>query len=79
MGSKMKNQIVDAFKKKQIVVALIVGGAIIIAPAIFIVALIRLANVRGTGAALARPVSQKLDAWRRGEDVIARRRVDAVE
>jgi len=79
MGSKMKNQIVDAFKKNQIVVALIVGGAIIIAPAIFIVALIRLANVRGTGAALARPVSQKLDAWRRGEDVIARRRVDAVE
>jgi hypothetical protein len=75
----MKNQIVDAFKKKQIVVALIVGGAIIIAPAIFIVALIRLANVRGTGAALARPFSEKLDAWRKGEEVIARRRVDAVE
>jgi hypothetical protein len=65
--------------KNQIVVAFIVSGAIIIAPAIFIVALIRLAYVRGIGAALARPVSEKLDAWRRGEAVIARRRVDAVE
>jgi hypothetical protein len=65
--------------RNQIVVALIVGGAIIIAPAIFIVALIRLAYVRGIGAALARPVSEKLDAWRRGEAVIARRRADAVE
>jgi hypothetical protein len=70
----MKNQIVSAFKKNQIIVAFknriavifIVGGAIIIAPAIFVVALIRLAYVRSIGAALARPVSEKLDAWRRG-------------
>jgi hypothetical protein len=70
----MKNQIVAAFKQNQIVVAFknkivvafIVGGAIIMAPAIFIVVLIRLAYVHGIGAALARPVSEKLDAWRRG-------------
>ena len=70
----MKNQIVAVFKKKriviafknQLVVAFIMGGAIIIAPAIFIVALIRLAYIRGIGAALARPVSEKLDTWRRG-------------
>lgn len=70
MGNKIKNQIVVAF---------IAGGAIIIAPAIFIVALVRLANVRGNGTALARPFSEKLDAWRRGEVVIPGRRVDAVE
>ena len=70
MGNKVKNQIA---------VAVIVGGAVIIAPAIFIVALIRLANVRGHGVALARPVSEKLGAWRRGEVLIANRRTDAVE
>jgi hypothetical protein len=84
----MKNQIVAAFKdnqivvafKNRIVVAFIVGGAIIIAPVIFIVVLIRVAYVRGAWAALARPVSEKLDAaWRWGEATIARRRVDAVE
>jgi hypothetical protein len=36
--------------KNQIVVAFSVGGAIIIAPAIFIVALIRLAYVRGSAS-----------------------------
>ena len=83
----MKNHIVAAFKnnqmvvafKNKIVVAFIVGGAMIIAPAIFIVALIRLVYALGIGAALARPVSEKLDAWRRGEAVIASRRVDAAE
>ena len=72
------NQIIVAFKN-QIVVAFIVGGAIIIAPAIFIVGVIRLAYARGIGTALTRPVSEKLDAWRRGDAVIAGRRVDAVE
>jgi hypothetical protein len=61
----MKNQIVAVFKNR-IAVVFIVGGAIIIAPAIFVVALIRLTYVRRIGAALARPVSEKLDAWRRG-------------
>jgi hypothetical protein len=84
----MKNQILSAFKNNQIVVALknqiviafIVVGAIIIAPVIFIVVLIRLAYERGAWAVLARPVSEKLDAaWRWGEAAIARRRVDAVE
>jgi hypothetical protein len=78
-GGKMKNQIVAALKKTQIVVAFIAGGAIIIAPAIFVVALVRLSYVRGIGAALARPISEKVDAWRRGEAVIVRRGVDAVE
>jgi hypothetical protein len=63
----MKNQIVAAFKKNQIavafknqiVVAFIIGGAIIIAPAIVIIALIRLGHERGIGAALARPASHK--------------------
>jgi|SoiMethySBSTD1v2_1073268.scaffolds.fasta_scaffold3937676_1 hypothetical protein len=43
----MKNQIVAAFKKKQIAAAFIVGGAIIIAPAIVIIALLRLGHERG--------------------------------
>jgi hypothetical protein len=51
----MKNQIVAAFKKKQIavafknqiIVAFLVGGAIIIAPAIVIIALLRLGHERG--------------------------------
>ena len=83
----MKNKIVAAFKKnkfgvafkKQIVIAFVVGGAIIIVSAIFIITLIRLVYGRGVGAALARSVSEKLDAWRRGEAVIAHRRIDAVE
>jgi hypothetical protein len=83
----MKDQIVAAFKKNkivaafknQIVVVFIVGGAIIIAPIIFIVTVIRFAYARGIGEALARPVSEKLDSWRRGETAIARRRVNAVE
>jgi len=64
----MKNQIVGAFKN-QIAVAFIVGAAIIIATPVFIVALIRLARVHGTNASrlLARPVSEKMGAFRRNE------------
>jgi hypothetical protein len=40
----MKNQIVVAIKN-QFAVVLIVGGGIIIAPAVFIVALVRLARI----------------------------------
>lgn len=83
----MKDQVVAAFKKNkivvafkdQIVVAFIVGGAIIIAPLIFIVTVVRFAYALGIGETLARPVSEKLDAWRRGDTAIARRRVNAVE
>jgi hypothetical protein len=59
----MKNQIVAAFKN-QIAVAFIAGAAIIIAPAVFIVALVRLARVGGINASrsLTRPVSEKLGA-----------------
>jgi len=52
--------------KSQIVVAFIAGGAVIVAAPIFIFSLIRLVRVLGIGAELARPVSKKLDAWRRG-------------
>ena len=61
----MKDQVVAAFKKNkivvafkdQIVVAFIVSGAIIIAPLIFIVTVVRFAYALGIGEALARPVS----------------------
>jgi hypothetical protein len=56
----MKNQIVVAIKN-QFAVVLIVGGGIIIAPAVFIVALVRLARIN-VSRSLAKPVSEKLGA-----------------
>jgi len=59
-GRKMKNQIVVAIKN-QFAVVLIVGGGIIIAPAVFIVALVRLARIN-VSRSLTKPVSEKLGA-----------------
>ncbi|MGB7009432.1 MAG: hypothetical protein WBD97_03390 [Pseudolabrys sp.] len=56
----MKNQIVVAIKN-QFAVVLIVGGGIIIAPAVFIVALVRLARIN-VSRSLTKPVSEKLGA-----------------
>jgi hypothetical protein len=56
----MKNQIVVAIKN-QFAVVLIVGGGIIIAPAVFIVALVRLARINASRS-LTKPVSEKLGA-----------------
>jgi len=54
----MKNQIVVAIKN-QFAVVLIVGGGIIIAPAVFIVALVRFARIN-LSKSLTKPVSEKL-------------------
>jgi hypothetical protein len=59
-GRKMKNQIVVAIKN-QFAIVLIVGGGIIIAPAVFIVALVRLARIN-VSRLLTKPVSEKLGA-----------------
>jgi hypothetical protein len=56
----MKNQIVVAVKN-QLAVVLIVGGGLIIAPAVFIVALVRLARIN-VSQSLTKPVSEKLGA-----------------
>ena len=56
----MKNQIVVAIKN-QFAVVLIVGGGIIIAPAVFIVALVRFARIN-LSQSLTKPVSEKLGA-----------------
>jgi hypothetical protein len=53
----MKNQIVVAIKN-QFAVVLIVAGGIIIAPAVFIVALVRLARIN-VSRSLTKPVSEK--------------------
>jgi len=65
----MKNKIVAAFKN-QIIVAFIVGGAIIVATAISVFALLRLVCVASIGPSrsLIRPVSEKLNAFRRTEN-----------
>ena len=60
LGRKMKNQIVVAIKN-QFAVVLIVGGGIIIAPAVFIVALVRFARIN-LSQSLTKPVSEKLGA-----------------
>jgi hypothetical protein len=64
----MKNQIAAAFKK-QIVIALIVSGGIIVAVPVFFVAVLRLAGLDGIKASrvLSRPVTEKLNALRRSE------------
>jgi len=56
----MKNQIVVAIKN-QFAVVLIVGGGIIIAPAVFIVALVRFARIN-LSKSLTKPVSEKSGA-----------------
>jgi hypothetical protein len=56
----MRNQIVVAIKN-QFAVILVVGGGIIIAPVVFIVALVRLARINVSGS-LTKPVSEKLGA-----------------
>ena len=66
-GNKMNNQIIDVVRKKQIVVAFIVAGAIVIAIPIFIFGLTRFVYVLGIKETLAPSALKKLDAWRKGE------------
>lgn len=68
----MKDKIVVTFRKNQIVVAFIVGGAIIIAIPIAIFGLIRLVYVLGIKEALAPSALKKLEAWRKGVTDAAR-------